>query len=177
MRVYEVEREIGLLRAKKRHYESMGFSISPKLTGMPGSGQRGASKVETSAVNMVDILSELDQKIAEYAKIISDAEKLIARIPQEKYRQLLTLRYLARMSWRSVSDELGYKDRNSVYRAHGYALLEARRARDGKKNRLRGAVTKDFTADSRSSERGRDTNTSSGLSGHSIRAGSAQGDR
>ena len=131
MRVYEVEREMGLLLAKKRHYESMGFSITPKLTGMPGSGQRGISKVELSAIGMVDILAELDAKIEEYARIIREAEAIIARIPQEKYRQLLTLRYLARMSWRSVSDELGYKDRNSVYRAHGYALLEAKRVKNG----------------------------------------------
>ena len=114
-----------LLAAKKRHYEDMGFSISPKLTGMPGSGQRGISKVELAAVGMVDILMDIQDKIAEHAAIIQEAENLIARIPQEKYRQLLTLRYIVGMSWPSISDEIGYKDRNSVYRAHGYALIEA----------------------------------------------------
>ena len=114
-----------LLAAKKRHYEDMGFSISPKLTGMPGSGQRGISKVELAAVGMVDILMDIQDKIAEHAAIIQEAENLIARIPQEKYRQLLTLRYIVGMSWPSISDEMGYKDRNSVYRAHGYALIEA----------------------------------------------------
>lgn len=127
-----------LLGAKKRHFEDMGFSISPKLTGMPGSGQRGQSRVELAAVGMVDVLSQLQQQIDEYAKIISEAENLISRIPQEKYRQLLTLRYLAGMSWPSISDEMGYKDRNSVYRAHGYALIAARKAKDNKQNKRGG---------------------------------------
>lgn len=114
-----------VLAAKKRHYEDMGFSITPQLTGMPGSGQRGISRVELAAVGMVDVLADLQAQIEKHAKIIHEAENLIARIPQEKYRQLLTLRYLAGMSWPSISDEMGYKDKNSVYRAHGYALIEA----------------------------------------------------
>ena len=130
MRVRSSEREIRLLEAKKRHYEDMGFSISPKLTGMPGSGQRGASKVEAAAVGMVDVLSGLQEQIEKYARIIREAENLIARIPQPKYRQLLTLRYLVGLSWPSISDEMGYRDRNSVYRAPGYALIEARKVKD-----------------------------------------------
>ena len=133
LKVRASEREIRLLNAQKRHYADIGFSISPQLTGMPGSGQRGASRVETAAVGMVDILADLEEQIARHAKIISEAKNLISRIPQEKYRQLLTLRYLAGMSWASISDEMGYQDRNSVYRAHGYALIEAKKAR-GKTN-------------------------------------------
>ena len=133
MRVRSSEREMRLLAAKKRHYEDMGFSISPKLTGMPGSGQRGISKVELAAVGMVDILMDIQDKMAEHAAIIQEAENLIARIPQEKYRQLLTLRYIVGMSWPSISDEMGYKERNSVYRAHGYALIEAGKVKGGMK--------------------------------------------
>ena len=124
-----------LLAAKKRHYEDMGFSITAKLTGMPGSGQRGMSRVEMAAVGMVDVLSALAAQIEKHARIIQDAENLIARIPQEKYRQLLTLRYLAGMSWQSISDEMGYKDKNSVYRAHGYALIAA--------GKVKGAMKRD----------------------------------
>ena len=132
MRVRAAEAEMRLLEAKKRHYEEMGFSISPKITGMPGSGQRGASKVEAAAIGMVDVLQSLQEKLNEYAALVHEAENLISRIPQERYRQLLTLRYLVGMSWPSISDELGYRDRNSVYRAHGYALIAARKVKNEK---------------------------------------------
>ena len=131
MRVRAAEAEMRLLEAKKRHYEEMGFSISPKITGMPGSGQRGASKVEAAAIGMVDVLQSLQEKLNEYAALVHEAENLISRIPQERYRQLLTLRYLVGMSWPSISDELGYRDRNSVYRAHGYALIAAKKVKNG----------------------------------------------
>ena len=88
-----------------------------------------------AAVGMVDVLSALAAQIEKHARIIQDAENLIARIPQEKYRQLLTLRYLAGMSWQSISDEMGYKDKNSVYRAHGYALIAA--------GKVKGAMKRD----------------------------------
>jgi len=46
-------------------------------------------------------------------------------VPQERYRQILTYRYLCGWTFRSISDELEYNDPNSVYRAHGWALHEA----------------------------------------------------
>ena len=52
------------------------------------------------------------------------AEKLIEKVPQENYRRILTLRYMCGMSFPGISDEMRYTDRNSVYRAHGWALVE-----------------------------------------------------
>lgn len=84
----------------------------------------GSSRVETGAVGIIDGLEDWNANLGAYKAILDEAQKLIDRIPQERYRMLLSLRYLAGMSLRSVGDELGYKDRNSVYRAHGWALLE-----------------------------------------------------
>ena len=69
----------------------------------------------------------LEEQIRQYARTIALAEKVISQVPQEKYRQILTLRYLCGWSFRSISDELGYKDPNSVYRSHGWALMEAQK--------------------------------------------------
>jgi hypothetical protein len=62
--------------------------------------------------------------------LIAEAEQVISRIEHDRLRRILTLRYLCGMSLRSISDELGYKDSNSVYRAHGYALLAAQKIID-----------------------------------------------
>ena len=118
------ERELKSLKARLAHYEDLGLNITSHMSDTPGSHKNTASRVETAAVGMLDTLKAIQAKIGAYTVIIGDAEKMIAKIPQERYRQLLTLRYLAGMSLRSVGDELGYKDRNSVYRAHGWALLE-----------------------------------------------------
>ena len=91
------------------------------------SHSRGSSRVEAAAMGIFDATAELEKQAAEFLAIVRNAEALIARIPQDKYRQILTLRYLAGWSFRSISDELRYEDPKSVYRAHGWALSEAQK--------------------------------------------------
>lgn len=113
-----------MIKARIAHYRDLGLSITAFKTDTPVTASRGSSRVETAAVGTVDALSALNANLGAYTAITGYAEKLINQIPQENYRRLLTLRYLAGMSFRSVSDELRYTDRNSVYRAHGWALVE-----------------------------------------------------
>ena len=124
------ERELKSLKARLAHYEDMGLSITSHMSDAPVSASKGSSRVEMAAVGFTDTLDTIRRKIGAYTVIISDAEKMIAKIPQERYRQLLTLRYLAGMSFPSVGDEIGYRDRNSVYRAHGWALWELQQVLD-----------------------------------------------
>lgn len=124
------ERELKSLKARLAHYEDMGLSITSHMSDAPVSASKGSSRVEMAAVGFTDTLDTIRRKIGAYSVIISDAEKMIAKIPQERYRQLLTLRYLAGMSFPSVGDEIGYRDRNSVYRAHGWALWELQQVID-----------------------------------------------
>ena len=130
------EKEIKLLKARIAHYEDLTRNITHFSTDTPLSVSRGSSRVETAAVGIVDALSSLNANLGAYTAIVSDAEKQIAKVPQEKFRRLLTLRYLCSWSMRSVSDELDYSDRNSIYRAHGFALLELGKVLtdDGKKS-------------------------------------------
>ena len=124
LRVAAAEREIKTLRARARHYEDLGLSITSHFSDTPVTASRGSSRVETGAVGIVDTMRDLNANLGAYEAIVRDAEMMIKKVPQENYRRLLTLRYLCGMSFRSVSDEMDYKDRNSVYRAHGWALLE-----------------------------------------------------
>ena len=124
--VQRAESELKILDAKLRHYEDLGLSLGGS-SGVIGNKNRGTSRVELAACGAVDALSALIDKKREYMAIISRAEAIIEKIPQERYRQILTYRYLCQWSFRSISDELQYNDPNSVYRAHGWALTEAQK--------------------------------------------------
>jgi hypothetical protein len=121
--IREAEIELKLINAKRQHYidlaASMGAGIG-KVSDTPSTG----SRVETAAIGMADLLTELNVKAREYEGMIRKAEALISKIPQERFRQLLTYRYFCNWSWSHISDELGYKDPKSVYRVHGWALRE-----------------------------------------------------
>jgi hypothetical protein len=94
------------------------------MSSTPVQGQKGASRVESAAVGIVDALQDINAKIGAYAAIVGHAEKLIEQVPQERYRRLLSLCYLCGWKLAKVGDELKYSDRTSVYRAHGWALVE-----------------------------------------------------
>lgn len=124
--VQAAERELKMIRAKIRHYEDIGFSITGgNLSAPVVSHSRGSSRVEAAAMGIFDATRALERQAEEYLAIIRRAEELIAKIPQERYREILNYRYLCGWSFRSISDELGYKDPKSVYRAHGWALRVA----------------------------------------------------
>ena len=117
------ERELKTLKSLLDHFEDIGLSMSMPL-GRTGSGQKGSSRVEAASIGMVDTEREIRAKIAEYSGIVKTAWKLINKIPQERYRRILSLHYLSGWSLQAVSDDLRYNDRNSIYRALRYALTE-----------------------------------------------------
>ena len=73
---------------------------------------------------MIDLIGECTDKEREYVELVKKAEELIAKIPQENFRQVLTLRYIARNSWKTVRDKMEYKDEKSVFSCNRYALRE-----------------------------------------------------
>lgn len=129
--VRTAESELKILNAKIQHYEELGMSMSMgSNSGMPGSGNRGTSRVEIAACGAVDATMDLERQKREYLAIIAKAEHVIKMLPQERYRQILTYRYICGKSLRWISDELEYTDQNSIYRAHGWALKEAQKILD-----------------------------------------------
>ena len=124
LQVRTAESELKIISAKKRHYADLAMSIGAKLRVVVVAKTDNGSKTETAAIGLAEMQEQLEQKEKEYTVLVKKAEELIAEIPQEKFRQLLTYKYLCNWSWRSIRDELGYKDEKSVYRCHGYALRE-----------------------------------------------------
>ena len=94
------------------------------------SHSRGSSRVEAAAMGIFDATRALQEQEKEFVHLIHQAEQIVASVPQEKYRAILTLRYLAGWTWRSISDELRYEDSKSIYKAHGFALREAQKVLD-----------------------------------------------
>lgn len=130
-RVLAVERELKLIRAKIRHYEDIGYSITGGSLDAPVvCHSRGSSRVETAAMGIYAATEALEAQVKEYLSIIREAEGIVSQVPQTRYQEILTLRYLAGWSFRSISDELGYRDPKSVYKAHGFALMEAQKVLD-----------------------------------------------
>ena len=124
--VRAAEAQLGALRARLEHYEDLGLMMSVNIspTGGGGHGYAG-SRVEASAVGMVDATAEIQEQIRKLTVIHNKAQRVIDQIPTENYRLLLTYHYLSGWPLKRVSEKLGYTDSNSIYRAKGWALAAA----------------------------------------------------
>ena len=121
---YEARIEINTLMRRRDQY----MDIATGTSGLSETAIRSSevkSKVENSAIRLVEICDRLDRKVEEYAQIIAQAEQLISRMEHRKYRQVLSLRYLEGKTWKSICEIMGYHDAKSAYRIHGWALQEA----------------------------------------------------
>lgn len=122
MQVRTAELELIALSAKKRHYADLAQSIGAKMSSTVVQTSGNTSKTEIAAIGLYEMTKLLDEKEKEYCALIKKAEEAIAKIKQEKFREVLTYRYLCRWSWGSIRDQMGYKDKKSALRCHGYAL-------------------------------------------------------
>ena len=121
---YEARMEISALMRRRDQY----MAVATGTSGLSETAIRSSevkSKVETSAIRLVEICDRLDREVAKYTQIIAQAEQLISRIDRSKYRQVLSLRYLEGKSWKAICEIMGYRDEKSAYRIHGWALDEA----------------------------------------------------
>jgi hypothetical protein len=124
LQVQEAEEELKLVAAKRRHFQDVMLSIGAKMSSTAVHASNNASKTEIAAIGLWETTKLLEEKEHEYVAMIKKAEELIAKLKQKKFRQVLTYRYLCNWSWKSIRDQMDYKDEKSVYRCHGYALKE-----------------------------------------------------
>lgn len=124
--VLDAQRAIYAIREKQEHYTEMATGMSGMSeTNIRSSSRR--SRVEAAAVGLVDLSDKLDKEAEKYLARIRQAEQIIQKLEKPRHRQVLTLRYLAGHSWRTVADEMDYKDIKSAFRVHGWALMEAQK--------------------------------------------------
>ncbi len=127
--VRDAEHKVKSLRRRQRQYWEMACSIG----GMSETNIRSVSsrsRTETAALRLVDVGDQIADEAERYVSLIEQAEAVIRQIEKPRYRQVLELRYLCGLSWRTVSDEMGYRGLKSVYQTHGWALAAAQKILD-----------------------------------------------
>ena len=124
LQVQRAETELRLIAERRAHFEDLAVSVGGGIAKATLDKPSGGSRVETAAIGLTDLLTDLDVKQKEYAAIVSKAEELIAKLPQQNHRVVLTMRYILNCNWQYISTFMHYKDPKSVYRVHGWALQE-----------------------------------------------------
>ena len=85
-------------------------------------GGNGAADRRMDVVaRIVDAERELDAKIDRMIAMRAEIREVIGRVPDERMRVLLELRYLNGRNWEDVAEKMNYTTRN-IYNLHSAAL-------------------------------------------------------
>ena len=89
--------------------------------------RHGAS--EDAMLRVLDGEERLRQIIAHAGEALSARLLLVERLPDERQKTLLTLRYINGWAWERIGYEMHY-ERTQVFEIHAQSLLEAQRVLD-----------------------------------------------
>ena len=123
-RVRMAEKKLYLIRRQREHWEEMATRMSG-TSEVKIRSTNMHSPTEDVALHLADLGHDLDEEEAKYTAIVKEAKWVIEQIHQERFREVLTLRYICGHSWKTIRDEMDYAGEKSVYKVHGWALLEA----------------------------------------------------
>ena len=121
----QLDRRIRAKRVEIEHLRELArsVSVSPgEYTGGNGPGDpvgRGAAKI-------ADLEAELQADIERYTKLHREISAVIVRVPDSRYVELLTRRYIRGQTWELIADEM-YYSRKRIWELHKLALDEVSR--------------------------------------------------
>ena len=118
----EAVRAYRLARDKANAYSQLlmgGKAVRYESDG--STHERKGNPVENAYCALADYEAEADRLLQEMNTARQRAEKLIASVPDQAQREVLTRRYIIGQRWEDIAESMNYS-RQHVTRLHGYAL-------------------------------------------------------
>ncbi len=98
----------------KREIDSLPTISSPQLSGMPhGSGV--SNPVVQYVIKKEELITRLNQKIAQYTEELVRIENIIDRIDDPEVRAIARMRFVQCMKWEEIGDRI-HLDRTNCAR-------------------------------------------------------------
>lgn len=83
----------------------------------------GADQADENAARIQDLIADRERVLSQWLDAYEMVTGILDRIPEQKFRIVLSLRYLLRYSWDAVSEETGYQIRH-LLRIHNKAIAQ-----------------------------------------------------
>lgn len=127
--VRDSQRAIWAIKHRQERYMDMATCLGGMSESTIRSTER-RSRVETAALELVDLSQSLGPAAAGYVQVVQQAERVLQAMPTSRYQELLTRRYILGEKWEAIGAAMQYHGEKSVYKAHGWALREAQKILD-----------------------------------------------
>lgn len=120
-RYKDLRRDVSALAERRDYYLQLAQKCTTAYGQVSGGGSGDGSKVSRNVDKAVDKARELEQRIAELVDLEEEIEEVIARVPDQTARAILTYRYINGWELRDIADKMGYA-RDYMRHLHGDAL-------------------------------------------------------
>lgn len=115
---------INRIAAEKAELEDVLYKCTSRADGMPKSG--GGDRMGALVAKVADLQDDLAAELDQYLQARDVVAAKIAKIKDERFRDVLVYRYVAMRTWEDVA-ECMRRDVRYVYKLHGWALVEYER--------------------------------------------------
>lgn len=105
LQYYYLRRELQTDKHKLAELTELATSITTNLDGMPHGGS--ISDKTAIAIQIADMRDEIQTKSEQILQILCGVDNYISSIDDSYIRQILTLRYIRRLSWQAVAMSIG----------------------------------------------------------------------
>lgn len=119
--VLRMETRLSSILERRARYRERATQITARYGEQPGRAGSPGSKVERFALKIAALEAEMREIDAEFADTVRAAEEAIDAVPDPRYRDILTYRYLNGWSWSRIARGMSYS-RDHVIRLHAGAL-------------------------------------------------------
>jgi predicted transcriptional regulator len=116
-----IDRQIKNKTDELSMWRSRATKITPTYSGLPKGG--GGDRIQTAVDNICRLEDEINAEIDRLIITRAEINEAIAKVEDERLREVLTLRYIHGKSWEWIAVEMHYNYR-WVTKLHGKALSE-----------------------------------------------------
>lgn len=123
MTCWRIDRRIEAKFEEVRTLIDTGSKCVASYSNMPRSGSVH-SQVENTVMRIMSLRQSLCDTIDEMTSRRLLAQKIIAYLPDDRFKDIITWRYFNKWDWAKIATAMNYEVRQ-VHRLHGRALQEA----------------------------------------------------
>ena len=127
-RYRDAKRDLQRVEAKRHELEEqMSMLRGVEYDGIHVKGGiYSPDKIGEQIARHEEMLRMCDRARDELYRVLDEVTNLIDRVPDSRYRMILTDRYISLLRWEEIENRRNY-GRASVYRLHGEALMEIKK--------------------------------------------------
>lgn len=122
---YRLDQRIRSKQEQISALNDLATSCTATMTGMPGSPNRGGSKMADAVCKIIDLEDSIAHDMEALVELKAEIIATIKSVECIEYRLILEKRYISNKSWLEIAVDLGYKMRH-LYKLHDEALMSVK---------------------------------------------------